>query len=170
MSKHSPDDIGYKQMFLINKFEKDIMENSLSKMRELKNISNGSSNPIKNISKSSQTEEVINESKDDVNLIERKNKDENKMISSDQTKGNDLSEKGLTDVHNEGNNRITSEDQTKKRKTPNKNKKILNIKKKLESGFPSVPSTIKDELNCNIFLRAKNQEEFSKLRDLKDNF
>jgi len=33
-----------------------------------------------------------------------------------------------------------------------------------------VPSTIKDELNCNIFLRAKNQEEFSKLRDLKDNF
>ena len=130
MSKHSPDDIGYKQMFLINKFEKDIMENSLSKMREPKNISNESSNPIKNISKSSQTEEVINESKDDVNLIERKNKDENKMISSDQTKGNDLSEKGLTDVNNESNNRITSEDQTKKRKTPNKNKKILNIKSK----------------------------------------
>ena len=50
------------------------------------------------------------------------------------------------------------------------NKKILNIKKKLDNGFPSVPSTIKDELNCNIFLRAKNQEEFSKLRDLKDNF
>ena len=50
------------------------------------------------------------------------------------------------------------------------NKKILNIKKKLDSGFPSVPSTIKEELNCNIFLRAKNQEEFSKLRDLKDNF
>ena len=50
------------------------------------------------------------------------------------------------------------------------NKKILNIKKKLDSGFPSVPSTIKDELNCNIFLKAKNQKEFSKLRDLKDNF
>ena len=49
-------------------------------------------------------------------------------------------------------------------------KKILDIRKKLESGFPSVPSTIKDELNCNIFLRAKNQKEFSKLRDLKDNF
>ena len=72
MSKHSPDDIGYKQMFLINKFEKDIMENSLSKMREPKNISNESSNPIKNISKSSQTEEVINESKDDVNLLNEK--------------------------------------------------------------------------------------------------
>ena len=128
MSKHSPDDIGYKQMFLINKFEKDIMENSLSKMREPKNISNESSNPIKNISKSSQTEEVINESKDDVNLIERKNKDENKMFSRDQTKGDYLSEKGLTDVNNEGDNRITAEDQTKKRKTPNK--KILNIESK----------------------------------------
>ena len=31
------------------------------------------------------------------------------------------------------------------------NKKILNIKKKLDNGFPSVPPTIKDELNCNIF-------------------
>ena len=49
MSKHSPDDIGCKQMFLINKFEKDIMENSLSKMREPKNTCNESSNPINNI-------------------------------------------------------------------------------------------------------------------------
>ena len=49
------------------------------------------------------------------------------MFSSDQTKGVYLSEKGLTDVNNEGDNRITSEDQTKKRKTPNKNKKILSI-------------------------------------------
>ncbi len=50
------------------------------------------------------------------------------------------------------------------------NKKILDIKKKLENGMPTVPSTIKDELDCNIFLRAKNVKEFSKLRDLKDNF
>ena len=130
MSKHSPNDTGYKQMFLINKFEKDIMENSLSKMREQKNTSDEISNPVKNISKSSQTEEVINESKDDVNLIKRKNKNENEIILSDQTKENDLSEKGLTGVNNESNSRITSEDQTKKRTTPNKNKKILNIKSK----------------------------------------
>ncbi len=50
------------------------------------------------------------------------------------------------------------------------NKKIHNIKKKLENGLPTVPTTIKDELDCNIFLRAKNLKEFSKLRDLKDNF
>ena len=31
-------------------------------------------------------------------------------------------------------------------------------------------NTIKDELECNIFLRAKTLAEFSKLRDLKDNF
>ena len=36
--------------------------------------------------------------------------------------------------------------------------------------MPTVPSTIKEELDCNIFLRAKNLKEFSKLRDLKDNF
>ena len=54
----------------------------------------------------------------------------------------------------------------------NKNleKKILNIKYKLKKNLPTIPSTIEEELACNIFLRAKNIEEFSKLRDLKDNF
>ena len=49
-------------------------------------------------------------------------------------------------------------------------KKINDIKLKLKSGLPTVPSTIKDELECNIFLRSPNLETFSKLRDLKDNF
>ncbi|MDC0353873.1 hydroxyacylglutathione hydrolase [Candidatus Pelagibacter sp.] len=48
--------------------------------------------------------------------------------------------------------------------------KILEIEKKLEKALPTVPSTLKDEIECNIFLRAKNVESFSKLRDLKDNF
>ena len=54
----------------------------------------------------------------------------------------------------------------------NKNleKKILEIENRLKSNLPTVPSTIGDELACNIFLRAKNVEDFSKLRDLKDNF
>ena len=54
----------------------------------------------------------------------------------------------------------------------NKNlkKKILEIKHKLEKNLPTIPSTIEEELACNIFLRAKNLEDFSKLRDLKDNF
>ena len=48
--------------------------------------------------------------------------------------------------------------------------KIHRIDEKLKSGLPTVPSTIKDELECNIFLRSSNLETFSKLRDLKDNF
>ena len=48
--------------------------------------------------------------------------------------------------------------------------KIKSIKEKLKKGFPTVPSTIKEELDCNIFLRSKDVESFSKLRDLKDNF
>ena len=48
--------------------------------------------------------------------------------------------------------------------------KIDEIKIKLKAGMSTIPSTIKDELECNIFLRSHNVETFSKLRDLKDNF
>ena len=48
--------------------------------------------------------------------------------------------------------------------------KIKSIKKKLDNGFPTIPTTIKEELDCNIFLRSKDVGSFSKLRDLKDNF
>ena len=48
--------------------------------------------------------------------------------------------------------------------------KINDIKIKLKAGLSTMPSTIKDELECNIFLRSNNLETFSKLRDLKDNF
>jgi len=48
--------------------------------------------------------------------------------------------------------------------------KILEIKKKIINNLPTIPSTIKEELECNIFLRSHNLESFSKLRDLKDNF
>jgi hydroxyacylglutathione hydrolase len=52
----------------------------------------------------------------------------------------------------------------------NLEKKIKQIKKLISNGLPTIPTTIKEELDCNIFLRAKNLESFSKLRDLKDNF
>ena len=48
--------------------------------------------------------------------------------------------------------------------------KIRHIDAKLKNGLPTIPSTIKDELECNIFLRSGDVETFSKLRDLKDNF
>ena len=52
----------------------------------------------------------------------------------------------------------------------NLKKKAEIIKKKIKSGLPTIPSTIKDEIECNIFLRANDLKSFSKLRDLKDNF
>ena len=48
--------------------------------------------------------------------------------------------------------------------------KVNDIKLKLKAGLSTIPSTIEDELECNIFLRSCNLETFSKLRDLKDNF
>ena len=48
--------------------------------------------------------------------------------------------------------------------------KIILIKDRLNKGLPTIPSTIKDELETNIFLRCNSVETFSKLRDLKDNF
>ena len=48
--------------------------------------------------------------------------------------------------------------------------KISEIKKKINNGLPTIPSILKDELECNIFLRADDVDSFSKLRDLKDNF
>ena len=56
---------------------------------------------------------------------------------------------------------------------PNNSKlkeKIFKIKKNLDNNLPSIPSILADEIECNIFLKAKNLENFSKLRDLKDNF
>jgi hydroxyacylglutathione hydrolase len=48
--------------------------------------------------------------------------------------------------------------------------KITKIKKKLENGMPTVPTILDEEIQCNIFLKAKDLQTFSKLRDLKDNF
>ena len=48
--------------------------------------------------------------------------------------------------------------------------KILEIERKLKNGLPTMPTFLKDELKCNIFLKAKDVKSFSKLRDLKDNF
>ena len=48
--------------------------------------------------------------------------------------------------------------------------KILIINSNIKKNLPTIPTTIGEELACNIFLRAKNLKDFSKLRDLKDNF
>ena len=49
-------------------------------------------------------------------------------------------------------------------------KKIEFIKQQRNNSLPTIPSTLQDEIDCNIFLRANDLKSFSKLRDLKDNF
>ena len=48
--------------------------------------------------------------------------------------------------------------------------KIIKVKERLKNGLPTVPTILDDEIQCNIFLKAKDLQTFSKLRDLKDNF
>ena len=48
--------------------------------------------------------------------------------------------------------------------------KIIRIKEKIKNGLPTMPTILDDEIECNIFLKAKDIKSFSKLRDLKDNF
>ena len=63
-------------------------------------------------------------------------------------------------------------------------KKIISIKAKVENNLPTIPVSLKDELETNVFLRCENtslkntlqmkdasdEDIFKKLRDLKDNF
>ena len=55
-------------------------------------------------------------------------------------------------------------------KNPNLQKKITQIENKLKNGLPTLPTSLREEMQCNIFLKAKDLASFSKLRDLKDNF
>ncbi len=48
--------------------------------------------------------------------------------------------------------------------------KILIVKEKLKKNIPTIPTILGDEVECNIFLKAKDLKSFSKLRELKDNF
>ena len=50
------------------------------------------------------------------------------------------------------------------------NEKIEEVLKKIKNNISTTPTNLKDELDCNIFLRCKDLNSFSKLRELKDNF
>ena len=73
-------------------------------------------------------------------------------------------------------------------KYENKNKALLKkltwVNEKINNRLPTIPVTLRDELETNIFLRCENlalknslqmseasdEDIFRKLRDLKDNF
>lgn len=56
------------------------------------------------------------------------------------------------------------------RENLNLKKKIIQAQDKQKKKIPTLPTSLYEEMQCNIFLRAKDLESFSKLRDLKDNF
>ena len=49
-------------------------------------------------------------------------------------------------------------------------KRLKSVQKKRKNGLPSLPSTISEERKTNLFLRAQNVEEFTKLRMHKDSW
>ncbi len=56
------------------------------------------------------------------------------------------------------------------RENLNLKKKVIQAQDKQKKKIPTLPTSLYEEMQCNIFLRAKDLESFSKLRDLKDNF
>ena len=56
------------------------------------------------------------------------------------------------------------------RENLNLKKKVIQVQDKQKKKIPTLPTSLYEEMQCNIFLRAKDLESFSKLRDLKDNF
>ena len=49
-------------------------------------------------------------------------------------------------------------------------KKLLDVEKKISLNQLTVPTTLREEMNINLFLRAKNLKEFSFLRAKKDSW
>ena len=48
--------------------------------------------------------------------------------------------------------------------------KLLDVEQKINANKLTIPTTLKDEMNINLFLKAKNLKEFSYLRAKKDNW
>ena len=70
MVKYSPKENTYKEMYLINKFEKDIMENSLQNMRNDKRKTAEKSTMVNNISLETQNEALENTNKKTVQPVQ----------------------------------------------------------------------------------------------------
>ena len=60
MVKYSPKENSYQEMYLINKFEKDVMENSLQNMGNDKTKTSQSSTTTNNLYKTNEKEEIEN--------------------------------------------------------------------------------------------------------------
>ena len=74
MVKYSPKENTYKEMYLINKFEKDIMENSLQNMRNDKTKTSQNITTLNNLSPNNEKEALEKSNKNKTSL-EKANQD-----------------------------------------------------------------------------------------------
>ena len=75
MVKYSPKENTYKEMYLINKFEKDIMENSLQNMRNDKTKTSQNITTLNNLSPNNEKEALEKSNKNKTSL-EKENQDQ----------------------------------------------------------------------------------------------
>ena len=95
MVKYSPKENTYKEMYLINKFEKDIMENSLQNMRNDKRKTAEKSTMVNNMSPETQNEALENVNK--------------KTIQHDTSQNQVSNENSILDIPEEENSTTEKE-------------------------------------------------------------
>ena len=84
MVKYSPNENTYKEMYLINKFEKDVMENSLTKMRNDK-TKNTQKIPASNTTSSENEKEALETS--NKKKLQSENGNENLVSNENDIEG-----------------------------------------------------------------------------------
>ena len=108
MVKYSPKENTYKEMYLINKFEKDIMENSLQNMRNDKRKTAEKSTMVNNMSVETQNEALENANKKTIQQVQESQNqvsNENSILNIPEEK-NAITEKELPlniDLSDNGN-------------------------------------------------------------------
>ena len=178
MVKYSPKENTYKEMYLINKFEKDIMENSLQNLRDDKRKTAEKGTMVNNIPLESQKEALENSNKETIQPVQASQNqvfNENSILDISGDKNTttekelplniDLSDNGntLENTNNttlSGNNAVLS---------PSNLKRILATEKRAVKKIKKITQKEKKKLK-NKDSKSPERRTTSKIaRDLKKN-
>ena len=132
MVKYSPKDNTYKEMYLINKFEKDIMENSLQNLRNDKTKTAQKITPENIVPLDDEKELIENSDKNTSHLQPEKQSqksNENNTMNIPEVINTSIEQEHLNDISlsDNGNTPIQSVDTTP---TPQSKKKEKGLRKK----------------------------------------
>ena len=159
MVKYSPKENTYKEMYLINKFEKDIMENSLQNMRNDKRKTAEKSTMVNNMSPETQNEALENVNK--------------KTIQHDTSQNQLSNENSILDIPEEKNTTTEKElplnidlsDNENAILSPSNLKRILATEK---SAIKKIKQITKKEKKKNKNKGSKSPEKRTTRRIAKD--